>query len=460
MKKINKFGAVLFLIILGILIIKDVNALGISPGRTTINFEPNLEKDITLTVFNSENKDFTATIFTRGELRNYVELEQTELKFSSEESQKSFNYKIKLPEKIEKPGSHRVEIVVRQISKTKEGEDIVIGALVAVVSQLDVKVPFPGKYAVAHLDILGAKENEEVKFFIRVTNLGEEDIEKAKATILIYDSSNKEVAKIESDEKAIKTKNRKELKATWKANVLGSYRAVALVNYDGLLTKVEGSFRVGDFLLKPLDISVKNFRLGQIAKFNILVENSANREIKDAVAQLLLFDENENKIMDIKSGPTEIEALSKKELLAYWDTEGVKEGTYIGKLILTYEDNSYERQIRTAVTENSIKTEIIGITAFAIAAPETESKKVPVLMLIMIILILSNIAWFIYLKNFKKSKGETKYTKIKKLEGKKEVEKAEVKLEGKKLAEEAKEKLDGEIVKKELEDLDKEKRLR
>lgn len=402
MKKLNKFGIAMFLLVISILIIKDVSALGISPGRKTIDFGPNLEKDITLTVYNSENKDFTATIFIRGELKNYIELGQTELKFSSEEGQKSFNYKIKLPEKIDKPGSHQAEIVVREISETEEGEDIVIGALVAVVSQLEVKVPYPGKYATANLDIVNAKPNEEVKFFIRVSNLGEEDIENTRAKIIILDKNNNEVAKINTNSKSVKSKERKELVGIWTANVsLGEYKAVTVVYYDDLETIIESTFIIGDFFIKPLDISVKNFRLGQIAKFNILVENLANREIKEAAAQLSLFDENENKIMDTKSTPVNIGILSKKELIAYWDTENVKEGAYPGKIILGYEDKTIERQIRTVVTEDEIKTEIVGITAFAVAVPETGSKS-SIFTIVVVILILSNIAWWIYVKKFKK----------------------------------------------------------
>lgn len=403
MKTINKKYIVLFLIVLSILIIEDVSALGISPGKKTINFEPNLEQEITLTVYNNEHKDFTATIFTRGELGNYIELEQTELKFSSEETEKSFNYKIKSPEKIDKPGSHQAEIVVREISAAEEGEDIIIGALIAVVSQLEVKVPFPGKYAVANLDIVNAKPNEEVKFFIRVSNLGEEDIENTTAKIIILDPNNNEIAIISTNSKSIKTKDRKELTGKWTANVtLGEYKVITIVCYDDLETIIESSFVIGEFFINSLDISVKNFRLGQIAKFNILVENLANREIKDVAAQLLLFDENENKVMDIKSTPINVKALDKKELIAYWDTESVKEGTYPGKIILSYEDKAAEKQIRTIVTANEIKTEIVGITAFAVAAPETEFKTNSVFVIIIVILILSNIAWFIYYKKLRK----------------------------------------------------------
>ena len=403
MKKINKLGIVLFLVFT--LLIENVIALGISPGKKIIDFEPNLEKDITLTVFNSEHRDFTAAIFARGELSNYIEIQETKLKFSSQDNEKSFNYKIKLPEKIDKPGQHYADVVVREISEAEEGKDIVIGALVAVVSQLEVKVPYPGKYATANLDIENAKPNEEVRFFLRINNLGEEDIGDARAKITIFNKKNKEVAQITTDATSINSKERKELTAKWTANAsLGDYKAVAVVSYDDLETTAESNFIIGDFFLKPLDISVKNFKLGQIAKFNILVENLANRELNDTAAQLLLFDENENKVMDIKSTPTEIEAFSKKELIAYWDTENIKEGAYIGKIILGYEGKTAERQIRTVVKENEIKTEIIGITAFAVDVPEAESKPNNGLLfsIAIVILILSNIAWLIYYKKFRK----------------------------------------------------------
>jgi len=408
MKKSRKLRIALILIIFTLIIVKDAIALGISPGKKTIDFGPNLEKDITLTVFNSEHRDFTALVFVRGDLSNYIELQENKLTFSSEDNEKSFNYKVKLPDKIDKPGQHYAEIVVREISETEEGKDIVIGALVAVVSQLEVKVPYPGKYAVANLDIVNAKLNEEVRFFIRVNNLGEENIENVNAKITIINKKNKEVAQLTTDTQSVKSKERRELTAKWLANVsLGDYKAIAVVNYDDLETIAESSFIIGDFFLKPLDISVKNFKLGQIAKFNILVENLANRELNDTAAQLLLFDENENKIMDIKSNPIELEALSKKKLIAYWDTENVKEGTYTGKIILSYEGKKAERQIRTVVKENEIKTEIIGITALAVAAPESGSKlsKELLLAIVIIILILSNIAWLIYYKKFRKKEN-------------------------------------------------------
>ena len=406
MKKINKLGIISILIILSIFLAKDIDALGVSPGRKTIDFVPNLEKDITITVFNNEHRDFTAAISTRGELGNYIELAQTELKFSSGDSEKSFNYKIKLPNYLDKPGSHKAEIVIGEISGADEGKDTVIGALVAVVSQLDVKVPYPGKYVVLNLDMVNTKPNEEVKFFIRVTNLGEENIEHAMAVITILDQNDNEIVKLDTDSKTIKAKGRGELKGRWLADVdLGDYKAVAVVYYDDLKAVVERSFTLGDFFLNPISISVKNFKLGQIAKFNILVENLANKKIEDATAQLLLFDENKTKIMDIKSTSTEIKALSNPELVAYWDTENIKSGIYTGKLILSYGDKSSENRIRTHVSKDKIETELMDLTGLVIKVDDSEAvifSKEQIIFAGILVLILVNIGWFYFIKRKKR----------------------------------------------------------
>ena len=406
MKKINKLGIISILIILSIFLAKDIDALGVSPGRKTIDFVPNLEKDITITVFNNEHRDFTAAISTRGELGNYIELAQTELKFSSGDSEKSFNYKIKLPNYLDKPGSHKAEIVIGEISGADEGKDTVIGALVAVVSQLDVKVPYPGKYVVLNLDMVNTKPNEEVKFFIRVTNLGEENIEHAMAVITILDQNDNEIVKLDTDSKTIKAKDRGELKGRWLADVdLGDYKAVAVVYYDDLKAVVERSFTLGDFFLNPISISVKNFKLGQIAKFNILVENLANKKIEDATAQLLLFDENKTKIMDIKSTSTEIKALNNPELVAYWDTENIKSGIYTGKLILSYGDKSSENRIRTHVSKDKIETELMDLTGLVIKVDDSEAvifSKEQIIFAGILVLILVNIGWFYFIKRKKR----------------------------------------------------------
>ena len=380
---------------------QTVYALGVTPGRVVVNFEPGLEKSVTLRILNNEHKDFKAVLFARGELGKYATFAQDSVEFNSGDESKEISYTIKLPEEIAEPGTHPVDIVIRETKATIEGEEASIGYLVSVVSQLYVMVPYPEKYVAASIDIVGEKIGEEVKFYIPIYNLGEQDIGKVKAILYILDRG-KKIAEVESNEKGAKTNSRAELAATWKADVApGTYQVKAVVYYDGETKALERSFYIGEFLLKPLDISVNSFQLGGVAKFNILVENIGNQEAREAYSMMLLEEGEAGKsIANIRSEPITIEVFSKEEMISYWDTEGIEKGIYSGKLVLGYENKTAEKLIRTRVEDSSIETEIIiGITARAIT--ETggmATNKIAILWWIIIALILANIIWFVYFK--------------------------------------------------------------
>lgn len=375
--------------------------MGVTPARTTINFEPNLQQEITIRAINNEHKDFKAVVFTRGNLS--IETLNKEISFTKNEEYKEIKYKVTLPTKLE-PGVTTGDVVIREVKPLQQEGEITIGALVSVVSQLYVVVPYPGKYARAELIISEAQKDEQVSFLIPVYNLGSKKIDKTSAIIDIYDLDNKKIASVPTDEKSIDSFSKRELVASWAANVDdGTYNVIATVNYDNSKIELNGKFVVGNFLIKPIDISVNNFRLGQVAKFNILVENIGNYVIKDAYSEITL-NKQAQPIADVKSSPTEIPAKAQKELIAYWDTENIEQGEYQGKLTLGYADKKAERQIRTEVGSDYIKTEIIGVTGLVIAPPKISNKQISMAVIIMI-LILLNIIWFV-LYTKKKNKQE------------------------------------------------------
>ena len=104
----NKFfyyaGAFILIILV---IINQAMALGITPGRTTIDFQPGLEKEIEFSVINNEQKDMRVLFRAEGELARYITLkaESSIVEFSASESEKKFAYAVKLPESLS-GGSH------------------------------------------------------------------------------------------------------------------------------------------------------------------------------------------------------------------------------------------------------------------------------------------------------------------------------------------------------------------
>ncbi len=395
-KRLNKNLILLILIVVSILfLIRDVNALGVTPGRTTVDFKPNLQQTVEFTVLNSEHKDFRAVIFVEGDLAGYVTLYNYLIEFRADEGSKTFKYDFKLPATLEKPGINSADIIIRELPEQK-GKDIFIGTSIAVVTQLYVKVPYPGKYAEVDLRISEANVNENVNFFIQVSNFGTEDINKISAIIEILGPTNELIATVETSEIAIKSKERAELTASWLADVNpGKYYAVAKVKYDGKSARAETVFNVGGLLLEIIDISVKDFKLGQVAKFDILVQNRANEILENVFAEMVI-KENNVEIAKFKSANENIESLAEKELNAFWDTTGIKEGSYDATLILNYKDKSIKKELKTFVTLTSIETSFLG-TGKAVAAGKGLRRETMIFLLV-ITLILINIGWFVYFK--------------------------------------------------------------
>lgn len=383
-----------------ILIAPSVLSLGITPGKITIDFEPNLETTITLTILNNDQKDFTALALVDGSLKDYVTLDKTRLDFTKEEGSKTLSYKVKLPGALDAPGTHQTMIKVKEVKESPEEGPISVGASLEVASLLLINVPYQGKYVRAELFISEGEAGEETIFAIPAENIGEENINSAKANIEIYSASGEKITTLSTDEKSINMRNKRELVARWAAEKAGKYKAIATLNYDGKTTTLEKEFVIGGFLLKLHDIAVKNFQLGSIAKFQILVENIGNDLIKDAHGKMKLQDEQGRTVMDIESNRKDMTAGEKKELEAYWETDKVEKGSYDGTITLEYEDKQKTRGIRTTVTDNSIQTELLGVTGMAVA-PAAKPKSSAAITVLIIMLIAINIGWFVYFKKRK-----------------------------------------------------------
>ncbi|MCG2717690.1 MAG: hypothetical protein L6408_02495 [Nanoarchaeota archaeon] len=392
---------IIILMIAMILLAGKALALGVSPGRTTIDFEPNMERVIDLRVINNEQKDLSIALNAEGELSGYISFDKKDIHLSPSEGSKTVSCTIKLPEKIERPGMHETNIILRE-AKSVTGEGVKIGASLAVISIIGIRVPYQGKYAEANLFVTEPDQEDEITFVVTVTNLGKEDISKTVAEIEIL-SDDRKIATLTTDEKSVKQGARRELLAKWKATAPGKYKAKAKVDYDEKTTEAETEFSTKGFFLKLIDISVTNFQLGSIAKFKILLENIANKKTEDVYTKMVLNDKTGKNIMDIESQRETMQPQERKEVQAYWDTETVKKGEYDGKVTLHANEEKWETPMVMDVQENKITTKI-GPTAMAVADTGTDYKTTPFIAILVIALIGVNIGWYVYFKKRKKDK--------------------------------------------------------
>src|SRR3989338_8692934 len=243
--KINK--SIIIWIFVFLISIQFVQSLGISPGRTTINFVPNLEKEVEFKVYNNE---------------------------------------------LKKPGAHNLNIMAVEVPNTASDGIITIMATVAVITQLQIVVPTPGRYLEASIRIAETADTGPITFIIPIQNLGTQSITTAEGTIDIIGINNESVGKIKTESVGLESGESFQLQSIWDTSNIkpGRYLAKLEVTYDTSIANAELVFNYGNVLIDVLDVYVKEFKLGEIAKFHILVENKYSEEIKGVYATMDFFD--------------------------------------------------------------------------------------------------------------------------------------------------------------------------
>jgi len=392
----------ILLIIVILVLASQTYALGIAPSHIDVIFDPGLEKTIQLKVMNNIHKDFDAVIYAEGELAEYITIGNPTIKLSKDEDSKIISYKVKLPQSFEKQGLHEAKVVIREIPKETKG-GTTITATVAVVSKLKVMVPYKGKYAEIKLFVTNFKENEESNFAVEVKNLGTQDILEAYAIVNIYDPSNNKVATVTSNKESIESKDNEILIAKWKPNLKsGNYRAVATLMYDNLNTRDEKSFSIGTMFLDINSITVDNFKLGGIAKFDILVENEWNEEVPQVYADTSIGNEKGKIYSTYKTSNVDIPAFGQQEINSFLDTSKLSVGRYKLNVDLNYLSQKAGMVFDIIVEQNKITANLAGRAIIDEESEESPAimKSIYVLIFLVIILIAFNI--FIYFKKMRK----------------------------------------------------------
>lgn len=395
----NKNKIILLILFAFLICVSFVSALGITPGRTTLDFNPGAVENVEFKVINSDSTDVELVVLVQGdeELIKSVRLNDELISLKAGDREKASSFSVKMPSDLS-PGSHIVEIVVMQLHNNWVGSsEASVGATVAVATQVVVNVPYPGKYVEAGFNIIG--DGSDMTFVVPVVSKGDLDIARIGATIDIYTSLNEKIATINTNEIGLLSGERKELAAEWNAEVNpGPYRAVATIVYDEEVTNVEKEFNVGDKVLKLEGIEVNDFSLGEIAKFEMLVENMWSEPIQGAYAQMQVFNEEGAVMADFKSASYDIDPLSKKLMVAFWDTEGVRKGSYDSSLTLNYAQSSQRENFKLEVSERDINVVGVGYVISNEGGSDGGNNMISMLVIAVIVLILINLAWFIFFR--------------------------------------------------------------
>ncbi len=328
------------------MVVSEVHAIGIAPARTNLEFKQG-EQEGAIRII-AEETPLKIVLTKEGELGKYIELEKESMIL--EDSETWVKFKIILPEDLP-PGERAGGILVLQIPKDSLQENVVLAAP-AVVHQIRVNVPFPGKYLTGKMFITNINLNEPILFTLAVKNFGKDKIQNAKASIVIKGPTNEEIAVLSTDSVSVDSGQEKQLTAYWQTENSGSYIADATIEYDGKIIKLSEKLDVGNLELEIERIEVNNFKIGQIAKLDIYLRNKWNQPLK-ADGRVEIF-KNNNLVSTFNTIPVDVLEGSTSTMNAYWNTEGIDIGEYDISVKINYNGKTSEKTFTSYVSADNI----------------------------------------------------------------------------------------------------------
>ncbi|MBD3204250.1 hypothetical protein GF327_08190 [Candidatus Woesearchaeota archaeon] len=406
---------IIYWILVFILLINSVCAIGIAPSHDTIFFKPGLEKELEFRIINQESKNLRLAIYARNELKDYIELPEKIITVNKNEYQKIVNYKIRLPKKL-KPGEKKAEILVVDLGNQGDDKDI-LKASIGLIHQLNVIVPYPDQFVQGNMHVSSGTNNSTL-FTISLYNLGKKDIEKINGNIIIRNPLGQGIIQLQTSSTDLKTEKKSKITAEWTSDVSsGTYNAEAIIEYDDKILILGKNFDVGNPLIEIIDLRTYPFKIGTVAKFDLILENKWNRQINNVFAKSKILDSMGSEIYETKTESKDIPAHATKEVSVFWDTKDDKQGDYLMEIQANYLGRVKEKLYELLVEQDKITVKNDQITGEVVKGQAQKSISI-VSVLTIIIIIMTGIIFFLFRKQKSIEKTtyshEEKYIQLKK----------------------------------------------
>lgn len=299
-------------------------ALGISPSKFTVDFQPNLKQELTFNII-ADNPDKEYEVYVKGDLAEYIKVNKQTMKGGGQ-----IVVNLNLPSNIEKPGNHRILIGVRE----KLDEELsVINVAEAVQSPIDIFVPYPGKYLEANLKSYDVNQGEVVEFKLLLSNRGKEDLE---ITPVISISSEEVIETLVLSTRELLSQEEVELKKDFDTSNIppGNYEVKALIPYGEKTAQDNKTFRVGTLNVDVIEVS-KKVEISKLSKFDLRVLSKWNSKI-DAIYADVEFYKDRILVGGLRTTPTSLESWADDTIYGYFDSSNFTEGKYDANITIYY----------------------------------------------------------------------------------------------------------------------------
>ena len=268
----------------------------------------------------------------------------------------SVNFKITLPESMDRPGKHVGRITAREVFDTPQRKAISVG--VAISLRVEVFVPYPGKYLeFRSFEVINKEAGETIPLTAVLLSRGDQKINLARGTILIYDNQDNRIGSV-STHNVIDIEPAEEITlfGEWDSGDYerGRYHALMIVSYDGSKVNETTKFKLGG-----LDVELTNYTRkvikGGIKPFALEVDSIWGETIPNLKARVGILNNKGNR--EITSFETLTKGLGpwrRIELLGYLDTQPLNLSDYKLNITLFFENLTKRYDGRVNITEEPV----------------------------------------------------------------------------------------------------------
>ncbi len=303
-------------------------AIGVSPPKYDVDFIPNSKTVVTFNFFGDDG--IPMKISAQGELAKYVEISDDKLKGPGK-----VNILLKMPDSISTPGNNQILILAEQYSEEGQGFGI-LGGMRAVIN---IKVPYPGKYASIELNAADANAGQPVPYTFKVYSLGEERVI-ITSYLEIYDYENSKIDKINFGSHIVESNEMRDFSGEINTSKYkpGFYKIKAVVDYDDKTAAAETKFRLGELFVN-INNYTSIFKRDIINRFDIEVESFWNDPINNTFASVDIINHSTNLLT-----PTiTLGRFQKTILTGYLDTKDIPEDKFYANITVYYGGKSNEK---------------------------------------------------------------------------------------------------------------------
>ena len=392
-----KFRYFVYLWILLVLVfVPLVSAFGVTPARNVLDYEDGLSYSGTFRIINEEMQPLSISIGKQGKLADYVSVVDS-VKFKEGEKEKTIAYKLNLPRSLSsdilEQGKNSINFFLSYEEDLNGGGENKISAEIRVVTSLVVMVPYDDQYAESELFVLEGDAGGRTLFIMPVRNFGSEELESVSANVRVYGSGGDLVKEVTSEKVKIPIGEVKELRTVWNAlSGPGIYSADVVIDYGGGKIKIEKEFTIEGARLSVEGVNVGEFIKGDAVRFDVLIENVWDEDIKNIWARMEVYDLEDNIVSTFTTQFKDIEFGEKDVLTGYLETEGLEEGEYVTNVLVYYGNKVVEKEVNTVVSEEGIATD------FTYDDSKFELNFTWMIISGLIILVVFNLIWFISFK--------------------------------------------------------------